>query len=108
MRDLNMFRNAINFLKDRRGNIAPIFALSLVPTIGMIGAAVDYSRASNIRTSIQSALDSTTLAMATNAATLSEDQLKASAKAYFNSVFKTPGTTGVELTTTFSNTNGSQ
>ena len=34
------------FLKDRRGGVAPIFALAVVPVIGFIGAAVDdYFRA---------------------------------------------------------------
>jgi uncharacterized protein YegL len=109
-----MFRNAINFLKantflkDRRGSVAPIFALSLIPTVGMIGAAVDYSRANNIRAAMQSALDSTTLAMAGSAPTVSEEKLKTDAKAFFESLFKKPGTTGVNVTTEYTNTNGSQ
>ena len=109
-----MFRNAINFLKantflkDRRGNIAPIFALSLIPTVGMIGAAVDYSRANNTRAAMQAALDSTTLAMSGTAASVSEETLKTNAKAYFESLFKKPGTAAVNVTTKYTNTNGSQ
>jgi len=33
------------FLQDRRGNVAPIFAIAVIPIIGLVGAAVDYSRA---------------------------------------------------------------
>ncbi len=75
-----MFRNAMNFLKanaflkDRRGNIAPIFALSLIPTVGMIGAAIDLLRANNIRAAMQASLDSTTLAMAGAASTVETEK----------------------------------
>ena len=109
-----MFRNAINFLKaieflkDRRGNIAPIFALSLIPTVGMIGAAVDYSRASSLRTAMQAALDSSTLALANSAPGLTDEQLQTTAKNFFNALFKKDGTTGVTVTTKYSTTNGSQ
>jgi Flp pilus assembly protein TadG len=115
MTELNiMFRNALKFLKvaeflkDRRGNIAPIFAFALVPTVGMMGAAVDYTRASNLRTAMQAALDSTTLAMAATAGTISEDALKENAKNYFNALFQKQGTTGVQLTTKYTTDNGSQ
>jgi Flp pilus assembly protein TadG len=46
---------------DRRGNVASMFALLLVPLIGCVGAAVDYSIAVNRRTKIISALDAAVL-----------------------------------------------
>ena len=52
-----------NFWSDRKGNIAVLFALAIVPVIGGIGAAVDYSMASAYRTDMQKALDSTALAL---------------------------------------------
>ena len=103
-----MFRKLLRFLKDRRGNIAPMFALSLIPAVGMIGAAVDYTRANNIRSAMQSALDSTTLAMAGNASTLSADDMTAKATAYFNALFTKTGTTGVTLSINYTTTNGPQ
>ena len=102
------FLKANNFLKDRRGNIAPIFAFALVPTVGMIGAAVDYPHANSLRTAMQAALDSTTLAMASSAGTVSEDVLKENAKKYFNAVFQKPGATNVALTTRYASNNGFQ
>lgn len=46
-----------HFRRDQRGNIAIIFALTLVPLLGGIGCAVDYSRATQIRSKLQSASD---------------------------------------------------
>jgi Flp pilus assembly protein TadG len=51
------------FWSDRNGNIAVLFALAIVPVIGGIGAAVDYSLANSYRTDMQKALDSTALAL---------------------------------------------
>ncbi len=48
----------------RAGNVAIIFSLAVIPVIGGIGAAIDYSMANNNRTSMQKALDSTALALA--------------------------------------------
>ncbi|HVG51633.1 MAG TPA: VWA domain-containing protein [Xanthobacteraceae bacterium] len=101
-----MFRNAVRFAQDRRGNIGPIFALSLLPATGMVGAAVDYTRANDIRAALQASLDSTTLAMAQKASGLSPESLNTQAKSYFNAVFKKPGATGVQLTLDYSTTNG--
>jgi Flp pilus assembly protein TadG len=50
------------FARDRRANVAIIFALALIPVIGFMGAAVDYSMANRQRTKIQSALDDALLA----------------------------------------------
>ena len=44
------------------GSVMPMFGLALVPVFGLVGAAVDYSRANNIRTGMQKALDSGLLA----------------------------------------------
>src|SRR5713101_4428571 len=43
-------------------SILPTFALALVPVMGMVGAAVDYSRAGSVRTGLQAALDAAILA----------------------------------------------
>ena len=44
-------------LRDRRGGSAPMFAIALVPIIGIAGAAIDCSRAANIRTQLLAAAD---------------------------------------------------
>lgn len=46
-----------HFIRDRRGNIAVIFALCCVPLITVIGCAVDYARATQIRSKLQAAAD---------------------------------------------------
>ncbi|WFU73059.1 MULTISPECIES: TadE/TadG family type IV pilus assembly protein [unclassified Bradyrhizobium] len=46
-----------HFVRDRRGNIAVIFALACVPLITVVGCAVDYSRATQIRSKLQAAAD---------------------------------------------------
>lgn len=49
-------------LRDSNGSLLPMFALTMVPMMGMVGAAVDYSRASGVHTGMQAALDSAMLA----------------------------------------------
>jgi Flp pilus assembly protein TadG len=51
-----------SFWSDQRGNIGVIFALALLPVLMLVGAAVDYSRASAIRTQLQAAMDAAVLA----------------------------------------------
>jgi Flp pilus assembly protein TadG len=48
---------------DRRGNVAVIFALALVPVAGAVGAALDYNRASSDRARLADALDAGVLAV---------------------------------------------
>jgi Flp pilus assembly protein TadG len=45
------------FARDRRGNIAVIFAFCCVPLITVVGCAVDYARATQIRSKLQAAAD---------------------------------------------------
>jgi Flp pilus assembly protein TadG len=45
------------FRRDQRGNIAVIFALSLVPVLSCLGCAIDYSRATQLRSKLQAAID---------------------------------------------------
>jgi hypothetical protein len=45
------------FRKDRSGNVAVIFMLALLPTLSAMGIAVDYSRATQLRSKLQSAVD---------------------------------------------------
>lgn len=45
------------FREDVRGNVAIIFALVLMPVLGIVATAVDYGRASNVQRQMQAALD---------------------------------------------------
>jgi Flp pilus assembly protein TadG len=53
-----------HFWSDQRGNIAVLFALAIVPVIGGVGAAVDYSMASAYRTDMQKSLDAAGISLA--------------------------------------------
>jgi Flp pilus assembly protein TadG len=53
---LRVFRAA------EEGNVAVIFSLALIPIMGAMGAAVDYSRASTTKSAVQQALDVALLA----------------------------------------------
>jgi Flp pilus assembly protein TadG len=79
------------FGRDRQGNIAPIFAIALLPVLGFVGAAVDYTRANAARSSMQAAMDSAALMVSkdANAASppMTADQVTAAAKKYFDALF---------------------
>ncbi|HWK93875.1 MAG TPA: VWA domain-containing protein [Pseudolabrys sp.] len=96
------------FLKDRRGNIAPMMALLAVPLIGSAGVAIDYSQASAARTAFQTALDATALAMSKTAATQNPGELQAAASNYFNALFASPQARDVTVTATYTGTAGSK
>ena len=56
------------FLRDRRGNIAMLTALMIFGFGGIVGAAIDYSRAVYVRTELQARLDAATFSIAREAA----------------------------------------
>ena len=89
-------------LRDRKGGVAPMLALAIIPLIGGIGAAVDYSRANLVRTAMQSALDSSALMLSKDAQTLSSAELAAKATSYFNAMFQRPEASNVQVTQEFS------
>jgi Flp pilus assembly protein TadG len=108
------------FLDDRNASVAPLLALSIVPILGLIGASVDYGRASSARATLQSLIDSTALAVAQDAAKasppLTQDQVNAKASDYFNALYThsqtdsahTPGGAAAPVVTaTYSPTVGS-
>src|SRR5262245_44071830 len=96
------------FMQDRRGGVAQIFALAIIPVFGLVGAAVDYSRASSVRTGMQSAIDATALAMAKLAPTLTQAQLQQQTSAYFNALFNHPEAKNLTITPTYTTAGGSQ
>jgi Flp pilus assembly protein TadG len=74
------------FLRDREGNLSVIFALTLLPIVGLIGAGVDYTQSSNRKLMLDSFADSAALAAVTPAMLASTDQASVSvATSVFNS-----------------------
>lgn len=81
-------RLARQFRTDARGNVAIIFALVSIPLVALVGAAVDYTRASADRTALQSALDSAALMISKDAATMSDSAaITSRARQYVDSLY---------------------
>src|SRR5260370_42110142 len=57
------------FSADHGGSVMPLFVLSLIPVLALIGTAVDYVRAANVRTSLEVSLDAALLAGAPDGST---------------------------------------
>jgi Putative Flp pilus-assembly TadE/G-like len=72
-----------SFALNRDANVGMMFGLCLLPIIAATGSAVDYSRASNARTTLQSAVDATALAIAKRTPLLSDSQLMQEAETFF-------------------------
>jgi Flp pilus assembly protein TadG len=59
----SLITNAMRrFRREQRGSVGLIFALSAIPFIGVVGAAYDYNRASNLRGKMATAADAAVLA----------------------------------------------
>jgi len=91
-------RRARAFRADARANTTVIFALAVIPIFGSVGAAVDYSRANNARTAMQSALDATALMISKQALDLQSTQVQTKARAYFDAMFNRPDIKGLRIT----------
>ncbi len=96
------------FLKDRRGGIAPMLALSALPLMGSVGVAVDFTRANAARTAFQTSLDSTALMLSKTAATQTSGELQAAATAYFGALFTRPEAKNVAVQASYTATGGSK
>jgi Flp pilus assembly protein TadG len=91
------------FRADRGGNVAIIFAITLIPVFGGVGVAVDYSRANAARTAMQAALDTAALMVSKEALNITTGQVQRKAKSYFNAEFKRPEVKAVTATFSMQN-----
>jgi Mg-chelatase subunit ChlD len=89
------------FLENGDGGAAPFLALSLIPLMGVTGAAIDYARANATKVAMQAALDSTGLALSKDANTMTADALAASASSLFTAQFARPEAQNVSVTYQF-------
>ena len=98
----NLLNRLRKFRPAREGNIAVIFSIALIPVVGAIGIAVDWSMANKVRASMQKALDAAVLVGVSQPST---SQLS-TATAFFNGDFTGPP--GTTATASFiQNSNGS-
>nr|WP_246206477.1 TadE/TadG family type IV pilus assembly protein [Propylenella binzhouense] len=69
-------RRLLAFLRREDGNVAMIFAFTVIPIMGLMGFAVDYTRASDARTQLQTALDSVALAAAKSSNDMTDAEIR--------------------------------
>ena len=74
------------FLRARRGNVAMMFALAMVPLTIAAGVGLDYSRAMLVRQQMSEALDAAALAVGSTTG-LTQTTAQALAQKYFNANF---------------------
>ncbi len=90
-----MFRALRRFASDRRGNVAVIYALAIIPLFIAAGGALDYARTVVVRTRLAEALDAAALAVGGSSG-LTTTQMQTLAQQYFdanyhvNSSYGTP------------------
>jgi Flp pilus assembly protein TadG len=78
---------ARRFQREQRGNITILFTLLLVPMLGFVGAAVDYSRANAVKAALQASLDATALMLAKTAGVQTGDELTTLGQSLFDAQF---------------------
>ena len=96
------------FWNNRQGSVAPMLGIAILPLLGAVGAAVDYTQASATRTAFQTALDSTALMLSKTAATQTPADLQTAATNDFNALFTRTNAKNVTVTANYSTTSGSQ
>lgn len=91
-------------MRDQSGNIAVIFAIALLPILGFIGAAVDYTRAVAARSSMQAALDSAALMLSRDLSegTITTSDIAAKADLYFKALYTSKEAKNVSVAATYS------
>src|SRR5580700_12332244 len=67
-------RTPCHFLLDEGGNLTTMFALTLLPVLGLIGITVDYTQSSTRKATLDSIADSASLAAVTPALLAQTDQ----------------------------------
>ena len=91
------------FIKNRDGGVAPFLALAMLPLMGFMGAAIDYSRANAARTAMLSALDATALTLSKTAQGMNGTQLSSKASEIFNALYNRPEVINASIGTEFLN-----
>src|SRR5215510_5447560 len=85
------------------GNVILTFALATVPMVGLVGAAVDYSRGNSAKAAMQQAIDATGLILSRDASTMLQDALNTKAQALFTTLINRPEILNVVVTPVLSN-----
>ncbi len=97
-------RRAVSrFPSANQGNIAVLFGIALLPVLGFMGAAIDYTRANSARSSMQAALDSTALMLAKDLSDgkITAGEINAKATAYFTALYTNKDAKSVAINATY-------
>ncbi|KJC44271.1 hypothetical protein UB31_22060 [Bradyrhizobium sp. LTSP849] len=96
-------RKLARFAGAEQGNIAVIFAITLIPILSFVGAAVDYTRAARARTAMQAALDSTALMLSKDLTqgTITSSDISSKAQSYFTGLYTDTEAQGVSITSNY-------
>ncbi|MDP2411848.1 MAG: pilus assembly protein [Pseudolabrys sp.] len=104
---LGLARAFAGFGRARDGAVVIIFALAIIPVLGLVGAAVDFSRANSLKATMQNALDATALMLSKTAASQTSAQLQVAAQSYFMAQFTRPEARNASVTASYSKSGGS-
>jgi Flp pilus assembly protein TadG len=85
------------FCSDTGANVAPIFAIAIIPIVGLTGSAMDYTRANSIKSAMQAAADATALKLVQNALSLPSGDVSATADPVFKASFSRPDAAQLQI-----------
>jgi Flp pilus assembly protein TadG len=79
------------FSANQNGAVAVLFAICILPIMGLVAAAIDYSAAARLQSKLQAALDAAAISASTHASGRTPAQVAADAQAFFAAQFQEPG-----------------
>ena len=93
-----LHRRVRTFRRAKAGNVILTFALSFIPMVGMVGAAVDYSRGNSAKAAMQQAIDATGLILSKDASTMLQTALNDKATNVFKTLVNRPEIVNIVVT----------
>jgi Flp pilus assembly protein TadG len=93
----SMSKSLGRLLRDCKAGVAPLLALGIIPLLGSVGAAVDYTHAGAGRTSMQAALDAAALILSKEVFSNPGIQLDTKGTNYFNANFVRPDVDNIAI-----------
>jgi len=96
-------RRVRTFRDAKAGNVMLTFALALLPLVGFVGAAVDYSRGNSAKAAMQQAIDATGLILSKDASTMLQTALNDKAQAVFTTLINRPEIMNIVVTPVLTN-----
>jgi Flp pilus assembly protein TadG len=96
-------RRVRTFRHAKAGNVMLTFALTLLPLVGFVGAAVDYSRGNSAKAAMQQAIDATGLILSKDASAMLQTALNDKAQAVFTTLINRPEIMNIVVTPVLTN-----